>query len=178
MKCLSKKSKSTSSGYSLVELIVVMLLIGLLSAMAAPLFFSTVSKTRLKGAAKEMATTFRYARSLAINTKKPHYLLIDLEKSSYSVSVERNEKSDDSFDDEDSLKSVTPTRTISKEIIISKIKTGSSEIVDDVVKIPFYPQGNSIETIVYLKMRNESESKYKYEIHLDEITGKVTILKK
>ena len=176
MKYLSKKSPS---GYSLIELIVVLVLIGILSAIATPLLISTIMKTQLKTSAKELATTFRYARSQAISTKKPFYFYVDLDNSSYWISSDvENAESEGTFDAETVREAATNIRSTSKEIIIKKVDAALSTMNEGIVEIPFYPQGNTINVIVYLEKRNESNSDRNYEIHLDEITGKVKIIKR
>ncbi len=135
-------------------------------------------KTKLKTSAKELATSFRYARSQAISTKKPHYLYVDLDNSSYWIlSDVENVESEDSFDAENAREAATNIRSISKEIIIKKVEAGLSTIEEGIIEIPFYPQGNTIDVIVYLEKRNGSNSDRNYEIHLDEITGRVKIVK-
>ena len=179
MKYLSKQSKRPPAGYSLIELIVVLVLIGTISAVVTPLFISTIFKTRMKTSAKNLATTFRYARSQAINTKKPYYFYIDLDNSSYWISSDiENEESEVLFDAEEARKAAVNVRKTSREIVIKKVEVGLSTIEEGVVEIPFYPQGSTIDTNVYLEKRNGSNSDKKFEIHLDEITGKVKLVKK
>ncbi len=87
-------------------------------------------------------------------------------------------ESEDSFDAEEARKTATNIRNTSKEIIIKKVDAALSTIKEGIVEIPFYPQGNTIEVIVYLEKRNEPNSDRNYEIHLDEITGRVKIIKR
>lgn len=175
MKYLSKQSLS---GYSLIELIVVLVLIGLITAIATPFLMTTIGKTKLKTSAKEIATTFRYARSRAIATKNPFYFYLDLNRSAYWISPENiNKDKKGNFNYEDVLKTATKIRTISKEIIIQKVSVGTSTKDEGIIKIPFYPQGNTINAKIYLKQKNESNSAKHYEILLDEITGRVKITK-
>ena len=173
-------SKELPSGYSLIELIVVMVLIGLLSAIIMPLFISSITKTRLKTSAKELATSFRYARSQAISTKKPHYVYIDLDNSSYWISSDAvNRKTEFFFNAEDARKTATNIRSTSKEIIIKKVEAGLTTETEGIVEIPFYPQGNVRDkVIVYLERRSGSKPDRNYEIHLDEVTGRVKIIKR
>ncbi len=171
-------SKGSASGYSLIELIVVLVLIGLLTAIVTPFTISTINKIRLKTSAKEIATSLRYARSNAITSKKPYYFYIDLNRSAYWISpegVEKNKWGD--FDYEDILKTATKIRTTSKEIVIQKVEVGTSIAEKGIVVIPFYPQGGTIKTIVSLQKKKGTHSEKNYEIHLDEVTGRVKIVK-
>lgn len=151
----------------------------IVAAVTVPLFVSSVNKTKMKTSAKEIATSFRYARSQAINTKKPYYFYFDLDNSSYWISSEPiNEDSKDIFDAEEARKKATKVRSTSKEIIIQKVEAGLTTAEKGIIEIPFYPQGNTIDTRVYLEKRNESNPDSNYEIHLDEITGRVKIVRK
>jgi prepilin-type N-terminal cleavage/methylation domain-containing protein len=64
------KIKSNKKGFTLIELVIVVVLIGVLSAMAAPLFTSGYnSKMRLKEAGRNVVSTLRVARSMAVTQK-------------------------------------------------------------------------------------------------------------
>lgn len=53
-------------GFTLLELLVVLLLVGLLTALVPPLFSGAVPGARLKAAARDLAATMHAARSQAI----------------------------------------------------------------------------------------------------------------
>lgn len=54
------------SGFTLIELVVVILLVGILSFVAIPRFFQTSGFTE-RNAAEEILTAFRYAQQLAMS---------------------------------------------------------------------------------------------------------------
>lgn len=171
-------SKQNPSGYSLVELIIVLVLIGLITAAVVPFLMSTIDKTKLKTSAKEIAASLRYARNLAITTKKLHYFYIDLDRSSYWISLENLEIDHQGyFDQDNAVSTVGRIRTISKEIMIQKVEAGTSVTEDGIMIIPFFPQGNTIDTTVYLRKKVDANSNRNYEVHLDEVTGRVKIVK-
>ncbi len=171
------RNVQSSSGYSLIELVVVLILIGLFTAIASPFIISTLTKTKLKTTAKEIATTLRYARSQAIPSKKPYYFYIDLDNPSFWISPETVETDRQGFINyEDAYKAAGKIRPISDEIIIEKVEAGLSVASDGIMIIPFYPQGNTVSSNVYLHKRNDSSSEKYLEIQLDEITGKVRIV--
>lgn len=63
------------SGSSLLEMVVVMALIGLLAAVAAPAIGHWASNRRLRSAAGEVASAFAYARSEATRTGNVHLVV-------------------------------------------------------------------------------------------------------
>jgi type IV fimbrial biogenesis protein FimT len=55
------------AGFTLIELMVVVALVAILLALAAPSFRDTIARNRLEGVASELATDFQYARSEAVS---------------------------------------------------------------------------------------------------------------
>lgn len=54
------------AGFTLVELMIVVVLVAILLALAAPSFRETLARNRLEGVAGELSTDFQYARSEAV----------------------------------------------------------------------------------------------------------------
>lgn len=54
------------AGFTAVELVIVMLLVGILAAVSLPLFMTIMQSYRLDGAARNVAGDLRYAQSLAV----------------------------------------------------------------------------------------------------------------
>ena len=54
------------AGFTLVELMIVVALVAILLALAAPSFRETLARNRLEGVAGELSTDFQYARSEAV----------------------------------------------------------------------------------------------------------------
>lgn len=68
-------SKSNSKGgYTVVELLVTVAIIGLLSTLALPSINNVILRYRLKDAAREIASSLRLLRIRAISTNFPTYL--------------------------------------------------------------------------------------------------------
>jgi len=64
------------SGFTLVELVVVILLVGILSAVAIPRFFKTSGFTE-RNATEEILIAFRYAQQLAMSRSGNIQMVID-----------------------------------------------------------------------------------------------------
>jgi prepilin-type N-terminal cleavage/methylation domain-containing protein len=78
--------RRSEAGFSLVELMVVVALMGLIAAMAVP-SISTVFKISLGSTNRDLATTVRYTYNAAMMTKKVHRLVYDMENHRYWVEV-------------------------------------------------------------------------------------------
>jgi general secretion pathway protein H len=143
----------TKKGFTLLELLIVLLLMGLMLALVGPQITIGLSAITLKSSAKRIATTLNYARGQAIVKKTPYQVSFNNETGTYWVA----EKSRSSKQDQSSpIKELELPETI-------KIKDKGSVI--------FYPNGSSSggEIIII----NEKEKGYL--IRVDIITGLPTI---
>jgi prepilin-type N-terminal cleavage/methylation domain-containing protein len=64
-------------GFTLVELMVIIAIIGIISTMATPLFMTFLRAMETRGASQELATLLNQAKQLAISTNCPYRLEID-----------------------------------------------------------------------------------------------------
>lgn len=65
-------------GFSLIELLIVVMILGILGMAVVPQFQNFQTKNRLDGAAGEMATALQYARQLAARHQRPFGLMADV----------------------------------------------------------------------------------------------------
>jgi general secretion pathway protein H len=76
-------------GYTLVELLVVLLIMSAVLALVPPLFDRGLSSTELRSVAREMMAAMRDARSTAVSTRSPVAFTLDLEQRHYQVDERR-----------------------------------------------------------------------------------------
>ncbi len=144
---------SRAGGVTLLELLVVMALMGLIAAMAVPMFGSGVSSTELKSSARQVAAGLRFARSEAVATRNETRMWLDLEKRAFRV-------------DHDPRQHNLPAG------LEMKLFTAQNDIADEKVgSIRFYPDGGSNGGRVTL-----AAGERKFEIDVDWLTGRVAIL--
>ena len=74
-------------GFTLVELIVVVLIVGLIMMLAATRLDFMVPKYRLRGAAREVASTAKQGKARAAATGRDVYLEVDLSRGQYWLLV-------------------------------------------------------------------------------------------
>jgi general secretion pathway protein H len=139
-------------GVTLIELLVVLAIAGLLTALLLPMLGPGISSTELKGAARQVASGLRLARSEAMATRSETFVTLDLEGRRFMVG-----KSDKSHE-------------LPRGLDI-KLFTAQMDLVDDKVgAIRFYPDGGSNGGRVTL-----AAGERKFEIDVDWLTGRISV---
>lgn len=142
-------------GFTLLEILVVLVLLSMTYALVPPLFATGGSTTELKAGARQVAAGLRKARSLAIARREETTLTLDVEARNFFLSG-------------DGVRRKLPhTATIS-------VFTAQGEVADaSSASIRFYPDGSSTGGRVTLAMGER-----KFDIDVDWLTGQVEILEK
>lgn len=77
--------RKTEKGFTLIELIMVMVLVGIAAAIASPLFFDQ-TRSRAQTAALKLKSDIRYAQQLAIQNLRYTLIVFSDDGLSYSIS--------------------------------------------------------------------------------------------
>lgn len=81
-------------GFTLLELLIVVLVLGILAGLAFPVMAKSVTDARLRGAVSEVATALRYAKASAMNTGRTCRVVFDVAGETLEVSQVVHEKID------------------------------------------------------------------------------------
>src|SRR5882757_3932215 len=84
----SMNRRTRQSGFTLLELMLVMLIITIVLAMAAPSMRGWRRATNLKGAAEDFITVTRYARVQAVTNGAVHRVILEPATGRYYVAVQ------------------------------------------------------------------------------------------
>ena len=82
---ISMRLPPRQRGFSLLEVIVVIVLIGLSYALLPKMLFSGVSGAELRSNVRAVATGLRLTRDAAINTRREAVMTLDLENREFTV---------------------------------------------------------------------------------------------
>ena len=95
-------------GFTLIELVIVVLVLGILAGLAQPMLSKSVTDARLRAAASEVATALEYARATAINSGRACRVEFDVNAETVVVSQvvhdaidELNDSGEDELDEWD-----------------------------------------------------------------------------
>jgi prepilin-type N-terminal cleavage/methylation domain-containing protein len=80
MKSIPSLGPSDIKGYTLIEISVVIVLVGVILLMAVPRVRDTITNDRMRSAARHLSGTARELRANAVREQVDHYLHMDLDK--------------------------------------------------------------------------------------------------
>jgi general secretion pathway protein H len=154
MKMCSHTNHASGKGFTLVEVMVVMVVITLVLGMVATSMSSSVSGAEARSAARKLVASLRYTRARAIIDKSEQVFEVNTENRSYQAPGRDQIKLPEGID-------VTVT-------------TARSEITsEDVAGIRFFPDGGSTGGHIELTV-NERE----YRVNVAWLTGETTLERK
>ena len=136
-----------------MELMVVLVIAGLILAIAPPLFSRAMPGTQLKGAARQITAALRYARSHAVVNQQEARFILDVDGRWFEVSG-RN-------------KQVKLPQDLEYRLFTAR----AEQINSSLGAVRFYPDGGSTGGRVTLAYGDRE-----YHVDIDWLTGHVQIL--
>ncbi len=172
------QTRRRSTGFTLFELLVVLVVISLMSAMVIPRLSGYLDTLTLKTAAKKVTAALRYARNKAATEKVPVISRFETEANRLVVSVDSNRqhhalRKNKASNPESEIPTEEEVYQLPGGIYFSRedkdINSDTSE--DENITIFFFPNGSS--SCVVVVFNNEKGKQFKIEI--DSITGSAGI---
>jgi len=148
--CHGKEAPLCRAGYTLLELIVVLMLMSLILGISAVYFSNSLPTNRFNSATRDLAASFRQARALARIQGKKQILTFDLDNKQYGIEGRKG-------------------KTIPQDIEIKIVDPVAGDITEGKYRFIIQPLGAGGGTIVVW------DDKRKASIKLDPVAGALTI---
>ena len=148
-----KVSPPLQRGFTIIELLVVMVIMALAYTLASPMISSGVSGAELKASARQIAAGLRKARSDAISRRQESVLTLDLASRQFQLTGDAR------------VYRLPPSVAV-------KVFTAQSELVGGTAgSIRFFPDGGSTGGRITL-----SANARNYDVDINWLTGQVVII--
>jgi prepilin-type N-terminal cleavage/methylation domain-containing protein len=140
-----------AAGFTLVELLVVMILIGLILSLALPRFSGFGEGEQARSAARYLAGMALEAHSQAVTETRPYYLCLNLKKGRYWLSLARPEKND--VDTVPADARPLPRGLALEDVILPD----EGMVKEGVVSFGFWPNGGNEPGTLHLKQESGAQ---------------------
>jgi len=162
------------NGFTLLELLVVLVIVALASALVGPKLVGSMSNLNLRTASKKISASLRWARSQATSESATYTAVFDFDKNRVSVvnvqeESEKDPEESPAGDEEDPVKS--RSYNLPDGVSLEKALSGEEEFDSGVFEMVFFPSGSSSGGDVILANDRGNQ----YSISVDFITGTVRL---
>ena len=154
--------KRTANGFTLLELVLVLLLMGLIAGLTLPFVVSTLDRIKLQSEVRQIASAIQFTRSEAISRKTLFIFNVDIDKSQYWLAIPKQEE-------------VTQSKPIDETVQIMDYQRADETLTEGIFMILFYPRGNSSGGTIRFKSIDDKDEENIYAVTIDPITGKPKI---
>ena len=155
-------------GYTLIELIVVLVLVGMMLTLAAPRLRNALLTDDLKGAARKMIGIINNLRNEAIREQRDYALHFDLDANRFWVSY-------GSMTDEERAVASEEGASLPQDIRIHDVWIkGEGKMVEGATRIRFSRRGYTQKSAIHLS----SEDGRELTLVLSPFLGKVKVINK
>lgn len=153
-------SKLKKGGFTLIELVLVILLVSIITALSTPLFRRTFSDLTIKNASFDMSKMINYTQEMAIIDRVTYKLNLSFEKKSYWITKETSSEKGTIY------KRIKGR--FGKAFFLPRgysLKSGKKELM-------FYPDGRSDEAKIRIR---DEKSRNERIIEVKGFGGRVTV---
>ena len=150
--------RSAAKGFTLIEIIIVLFIIGLATGIAGIMISRNSSSLELRTFTRDISSVLRYARNSAVSEKNIYCLSFDHEKNMIT------------------LYSETTDYKIIDLVLSRELPDGIELLIGDGEEdshLEFMPQGNSSGGTIEIR----DEEGRSYYIEVNRITGKISVVK-
>ena len=158
-------------GFSLVEMVIVLVLISLSAALVAPSLSRFSKRVELKATAQKISAILRYIRSESIQKGKVYQVLFDPDLREVRVQALGEDGKADGGQDQGEPVANKRSYSLPEGIQMKEVKIPFPEFPSDLPTIEFYPNGGSNGGSILL----DAQTQKGYRIKVNFLTGMVAI---
>jgi type II secretion system protein H len=172
---MSHELRARGRGFSLIELVLVLALIGIITALIGPGLMNNFTSVRLRTSAQKTVAIITYTRNQAVFKKKLVWLLFDRKMNRVAVidPTEEGKAVDiSSVAAADAFSPSTKVYSYPEDVLIEKLVIGRKEVSDPQAVFIFYPNGSSSGGEIGLRAKNARS----YCITIDPLMSTAKVL--
>jgi general secretion pathway protein H len=159
--CLKPLNITCRCGFTLLELLIVMLIMGVAAGLTGIIINSKSGGVEIRKTAREISATLRFARSVAVSEKRIYILAVNNVTMTYGLINKR-------INENVELESLRLGTDLPKDLWQVKY----NREVPELFQIEFTPQGSSSGGVI--EIRDDSRQ---YTISLNRLTGRIRVEK-
>jgi prepilin-type N-terminal cleavage/methylation domain-containing protein len=147
-----------AKGFTLLEVVVVLVFIGLIASLTTPFLMSTLERVKHQTETRKINSALRFARSEAITQKTVFTFNGDIDTRKYWIAAKEKSRS-------------PKVRTLAPGYEMAHVTGDEDTIEQGNFAINFFPRGNSNGGSILVTKDPSDKTDTVYEITIDAITG-------
>ncbi len=159
---MSSDVQREANGFTLIELILVLVLMGLIAGLTLPFVVSTLDRIKLQSGVRQITSALQFTRSEAISRKTLFIFNVDINKNQYWLTIPRKDET-------------TQSKSLDETVKVIDYQRANETLTEGTIKILFYPRGNSSGGTIRFKSVEDKDEENIYAVTIDPITGKPKI---
>ena len=160
-------------GFSMAEILVVLVIIALGSTIALYSYSNYRKSLSVQSSARKIQATLSAARGFAINTNRPHNVVIDLDRQLFWIDSLNSARTE-------TTPKITGEEALSEFVVIDQLRIDSNVYTDGVRTVAFRPEGGNPYVVILLRREfdDPSAGENYYSVRLTPASGEPQILSK
>jgi prepilin-type N-terminal cleavage/methylation domain-containing protein len=154
-----RRVETGEDGFTLLELTLVLILIGLFAALTVPYVTQALDRVQAGAEVRKIASSLRAARSEAIAQKRLLTFHGDLSQNTYWLSGPPG------------TEAPQKQRQLGQPVHFSEFSNHNESQTEGGFLIRFFPLGNASGGSIRMETNASRKEKLTYEIHIDPVTG-------
>ena len=147
------------SGFTLIEMVSVLVLIGLFLGLVTPFVMTTLDRIQADSSVRKMTSMMASARSQAVATKTSLVFQGNLDKNQYWVMDPKTEESSEIIE-------------LDRMIQLREFDDGEKSYRDGIFSVTFYPLGSTSGGTILLEPSDANVDAPSFLLTIDPVTGK------